>query len=185
MACPVTREFSLRVHSSGVKSLGWCRYPRERGSLQVGADKEQLMNSMPETHEWLGGTYRTILTSDASGNAMSITDGTSPSGSGPPRHIHHREDETFVILAGECDFISGGERFRRGSGETAFIPRGTEHTFKVVSPKPCRHLVILTPAGFEGFFAEMARGGYRIPEDMETVNRIAAQYHLTFTGPPL
>jgi hypothetical protein len=38
---------------------------------------------------------------------------------------------------------------------------------------------------FEGFFAEMARGDFRIPEDMETVNRIAARYHLTFTGPPL
>lgn len=143
------------------------------------------MNSMPETHEWLGVTYRTILTSDASGNTMSITDSISPSGFGPPRHIHHREDETFVILAGQCDFISGGERFRRGSGEMAFIPRGTEHTFKVVSPEPCRHLVILMPAGFEGFFAEMARGDFRIPEDMETVNRIAARYHLTFTGPPL
>ncbi len=38
---------------------------------------------------------------------------------------------------------------------------------------------------FEGFFAEMARGDFRILEDMETVNRIAARYHITFTGPPL
>ena len=143
------------------------------------------MKRLPETHEWLGVIYRTILTRDASGNAMSITDSTSPPGSGPPRHIHHREDEVFVILTGECDFIVGDERFRRGDGETAFIPRGTEHTFKVVSSQPCRHFVILTPAGFEGFFAEMAQAGYRIPEDMEAVNRIAADYHLSFTGPPL
>lgn len=143
------------------------------------------MRTMPETHEWLGVTYRTILASDDSGRAMSITDSISPPGSGPPRHIHHREDEAFVILSGECEFIVGNERMRRGPGETTFIPRGTEHTFKVVSAEPCRHLVILTPAGFEGFFAEMARGGYRIPEDMETVNRIAADYHLSFTGPPL
>lgn len=143
------------------------------------------MKSMHVTHEWLGVTYRTILTRDASGNAMSIIDSTSPSGSGPPRHIHHREDEVFVILTGECSFVVGEEQFRRGVGETAFIPRGTEHTFKVVSPQACRHLVILSPAGFEDFFAEMARGGYRIPDDMETVSRIASKYHLSFTGPPL
>lgn len=143
------------------------------------------MKTMPETHEWLGVTYRTILTKDASGHAMSITDSTSPSRSGPPRHIHHREDEIFVILTGECKFVVGEEQFHRGADETVFIPRGTEHTFKVVSPEACRHLVILTPAGFEGFFAEMARGAYRIPDDMEAVNRIASKYHLSFTGPPL
>jgi hypothetical protein len=44
------------------------------------------------TISWLGTTYRTILTTEASGGAMSIVDSEGPAGSGPPRHIHDRED---------------------------------------------------------------------------------------------
>jgi mannose-6-phosphate isomerase-like protein (cupin superfamily) len=135
--------------------------------------------------EWLGVSYRTILATEATGGTMSIVDSVSPAGSGPPRHIHHREDETFVILSGECQFWLAGKTFTRGPGETAFVPRGTEHTFKVPGDRPCRHLVILTPGGFEGFFAEMARGRYRIPEDMEKIAESAARHSLSFTGPPL
>jgi hypothetical protein len=31
----------------------------------------------------------------------------------------------------------------------------------------------------------MARGQYRIPEDMEKVNECAARHNLSLTGPPL
>ena len=128
--------------------------------------------------EWLGVTYRTILSSTDSGGAMSIIDSTSPSQSGPPRHIHDREDEVFVI-------ISGHHVISRKAVGWAFIPRGHEHAFRVVSAEPSRHLVILTPSGFEGFFAEMAAGQFRIPEDMERINQSATRHHLRFTGPPL
>src|SRR5829696_7153344 len=127
--------------------------------------------------EWLGVTYKTLLATAATGGAMSITDSESPVGSGPPRHVHHKEDETFVILTGECEFWVAGETFHRGEGETAFIPRGTEHTFRVVGGQPSRHLLVLTPGGFEGFFLEMARGQYRILEDMEKITEYAARYN--------
>ena len=72
-----------------------------------------------------------------------------------------------------------------GPGESVFIPRGIEHTFKVVGDEPSRHLVILTPGGFEGFFADMAAGQCRIPEDMPAIEESARRHNLTFTGPPL
>ncbi len=135
--------------------------------------------------DWNGTTYRTLLSPGESGGAMSIVESVSPPRSGPPRHVHHAEDESFVILSGECEFWVAGERFLRGPGQTAFVPRGTEHTFRVPGDRPCRHLVILTPGGFEGFFAEMARGGFRIPEDMGPILETAARHHLELTGPPL
>jgi quercetin dioxygenase-like cupin family protein len=138
-----------------------------------------------EAVQWLGVSYKTILSSDATNGAMSITDSMSPAGSGPPRHVHQKEDETFVILTGECEFWVAGETFIRREGETAFIPRGTDHTFRVVGSRPSRHLLILTPGGFEGFFMEMASGQFRIPENMEEINECAARYNLSFTGPPL
>ena len=135
--------------------------------------------------EWLGVQYKTILTPEQTGGSMSIVDSWSPAGSGPPRHVHNNEDETFVIMTGACKFWLEGDEFTAGAGESVFIPRGKEHTFKVVGDEPCRHLVILTPGGFEGFFAEMATGQCRIPEDMPAIEKSAKQHNMAFTGPPL
>jgi hypothetical protein len=73
----------------------------------------------------------------------------------------------------------------RGLGETVFIPRGSEHTFQIVGDTPCRHLVILTPGGFEGFFAEMAAGQFSVSTDMPAIMEAAGRHNLRFTGPPL
>ena len=135
--------------------------------------------------EWLGVHYKTILKTTDSGGAMSVVDSVSPPESGPPRHVHHDADETFVVLTGDILFWLEGEQCVRGPGQTMFVPRGKEHTFRVVSDTPCRHLVILTPGGFEGFFNEMAANSYRIPEDMPAIAECAARYRLSFTGPPL
>lgn len=116
---------------------------------------------------------------------MSVTDSISPPGSGPPRHVHGAEDESFVILTGSCTFWIEGRTIESGPGEAVFIPRGREHTFRAMDGAPCRHLIVLTPAGFEGFFAEMAAGQYRIPEDMGAVTAVAERFRLSFTGPPL
>ena len=135
--------------------------------------------------EWLGVQYKTILTPEQTGGSMSIVDSWSPAGSGPPRHVHKNEDETFVIMTGTCKFWLEGEEFTSRAGESVFIPRGKEHTFKVIGDEPCRHFVILTPGGFEGFFADMAKGRCRIPEDMPTIEESAKRHNLAFTGPPL
>jgi hypothetical protein len=50
---------------------------------------------------------------------------------------------------------------------------------------PSRHLVILTPGGFEDFFADMAAGKFQIPQDMDRIAESARRHHLRFTGPPL
>lgn len=137
------------------------------------------------TIEWNGVSYRTILDSQTTGGAMSIVDSISPVNSGPPRHIHHAEDETFVILTGECLVWIEGKEVTAKAGESVFIPRGKEHTFKVTGHEPSRHLVILTPGGFEGFFEEMAEGQFQIPADMPKIVESGERHHLTFTGPPL
>lgn len=135
--------------------------------------------------EWLGVAYKIILASADTNGAISIVDSVSPLGSGPPRHVHRAEDETFVLLSGSCLFWVEGETFTREAGEAVFIPRGTEHTFCVIGDEPGRHLTILTPGGFEAFFLAMAEARCRIPEDMERVNAEAARHNLVFTGPPI
>lgn len=135
--------------------------------------------------EWLGVIYKTILDKEQTGGAMTIVDSLSPVGSGPPRHVHQHEDETFVLITGTCRIWVEGTEFLAGPGESVFIQRGKEHTFKVVGDVPCRHLVILTPGGFEGFFHDMAAGQFRIPADMPAIEESARRHNLIFTGPPL
>ena len=135
--------------------------------------------------EWLGVKYKTILATDETNGSMSIVDSWSPAGSGPPKHIHHGEDETFVMITGTCKVWIEGVETIAGPGESVFIPRGKEHTFKVVGEEPSRHLVILTPGGFEGFFEDMAAGQFSIPGDMGAIEESAHRHNMTFTGPPL
>lgn len=135
--------------------------------------------------EWLGTQYEIILSKEQSGGAMSIVRSEAPPDSGPPMHVHADADETFVLLTGTAEFMLNGTRKMLRAGETIFVPRGQEHTFRVIGSAPCKHLVILTPGGFEGFFFEMGRDQLAIPDDMEEITKRAAHYHLTFTGPPL
>ena len=86
------------------------------------------LNTDQDTLEWLGVSYRTILSPEDTGGAMSIVDSTSPPESGPPRHIHHNEDEIFVILTGKVRVWLEGEETVLEAGQSAFIPRGKEHT---------------------------------------------------------
>ena len=143
------------------------------------------MKDFQDTLEWAGTTYRTILSGDETGGALSIVDSTAPAGSGPPRHVHEREDEIFVNLTGAIELWIAGETRTLAAGEAAFVPRGAEHTFRVTQAGPSRHLVILTPGGFEGFFADMARGRFAIPGDMPAIEESARRHSLRFTGPPL
>lgn len=135
--------------------------------------------------QWGPSLYKTILTTAETGGAMSITDSVTRPGEGPPRHVHDDADEAFIVLTGEVEFWIDGRRMLRGPGEAAFVPRGVEHTFRVAGDKPSRHMVILTPGGFEGFFADMAAGQFAIPDDMPAIEESAARHHLRFTGPPL
>jgi mannose-6-phosphate isomerase-like protein (cupin superfamily) len=73
-----------------------------------------------------------------------------------PLHVHENEDELFYVLEGEHVFQVGEEEFRVGPGGLAFAPRGVPHAQRRVVPRTGRVLVLTSPAGFEGFFRELA-----------------------------
>ena len=73
-----------------------------------------------------------------------------------PVHVHSNEDELFYILDGEHIVERGDEEFRLGPGEAIFLPRGVPHSQRRVVAGEGHLLVVLTPAGFEGFFRDLA-----------------------------
>lgn len=142
------------------------------------------MTASDTVHHWNGTRYRTILSTTDTGGALSITHGEAGPFNGPPAHVHDSEDEIFIVLDGKMIFEVAGVRFSRGPMGTAFVPRGTTHSF-MTGANGARCLTVLTPGGFEGFFAEMARGQFRMPQDLAAVAAIAARYGSRFTGPGL
>ena len=73
-------------------------------------------------------------------------------------HVHSREDETFYILEGRFAVMVGGREIDAGPGDTIFAPRNVPHTWRCVSERGGKLLVMLTPAAnFEAFAIEMAQ----------------------------
>jgi mannose-6-phosphate isomerase-like protein (cupin superfamily) len=72
-----------------------------------------------------------------------------------PLHRHQNEDEYSFVLEGRMGALLGEEHLEAGPGDLVFKPRGQWHTFWNAGEEPCRILEIISPAGFEQFFAEL------------------------------
>ena len=102
---------------------------------------------------------------DTTGGAFTIFEESDPVDT--PLHVHQHEDELFYVLEGEHVFQVGQKEFRAGPGGLVFAPRGVPHAQRRVVPRAGRVLVLTSPAGFEGFFRELAaadRAGRLGPE---------------------
>lgn len=104
-----------------------------------------------------------LLRGEESGGHLAVVALTG--GGRPPLH-RHDFDETFFVLEGELTFQLGQELVTRRAGELAFAPRGVDHTYANLSGAPARALMVITPAGFERYFARMAaeREGLEPPD---------------------
>lgn len=49
---------------------------------------------------------------------------------GPAPHVHTREDESFVCLAGRLEVTLGGTTYELNPGDYLLLPRDAEHTFR-------------------------------------------------------
>jgi quercetin dioxygenase-like cupin family protein len=113
-----------------------------------------------------------------------------PRGAAPPLHIHHDADETFFVLDGEVTIFVGNQRNECTAGDFLLGPRGVPHAFLVRS-EWAEMLVTFSPAGIDGFFAEVAPAviagdGPPAPSmpDQDEFIRLMAKYECEFVGPP-
>ena len=108
----------------------------------------------------------------------------TPPGGGPPPHVHANQDEWFHVLEGRVAFFLDNQWTEAGVGVSAFIPRGTPHTFKNVGDVPLKLLIHVAPAGFEDFYAEAAAEFAR-PEgpDMNRTMEIASRHGIQILAP--
>jgi quercetin dioxygenase-like cupin family protein len=60
------------------------------------------------------------------------------------------------LLEGLFTFTIGTEEVEVAPGSWVYVPRGTRHGF--TASADARALILVTPAGLEGFFAELGGG---------------------------
>ena len=70
--------------------------------------------------------------------------------------LHRHEDEYTYVLEGEIGVQIGEEVRVARPGDLVFKPRGVAHAFWNAGEAPARALEIISPAGFERYFAEIA-----------------------------
>jgi uncharacterized cupin superfamily protein len=102
----------------------------------------------------------------------------SPHALAAPLHRHTREDEYSYVLEERIGALLGDEVLLGSPGDLLFKPRNQWHTFWNAGDQPARILEIISPAGFERFFAELVDLGGVIRGEPQRINELCAHYGL-------
>ena len=109
-----------------------------------------------------------------------------------PVHYHHNEDEYSYVLTGTLGALLGDEVVTAGAGAWVFKPRHQWHTFWNAGDVPCEIIEVISPAGFEDYFREVAAAWgdaskflaiaqkYSLDMKLESVPELCRRFGLTF-----
>jgi quercetin dioxygenase-like cupin family protein len=145
-----------------------------------------------EAHWYGDSLFEFLVPAYATGGTLSVFRATMPEGFSPPRHIHTREDEVFLVVKGEVLFDIDGRFLRGEPGTTVFMPRGVPHTFRVQSPSAVM-LGVMTPGAFEQLFRTLSVPAAErtlppagtVPFDVPAVMAEQERLGTQVVGPPL
>lgn len=154
------------------------------------------MDQTKSTAYWFLDTHVQVrISGDENADGISVLEHHAYYGDSPPLHIHHTEDEVFIVLEGEFRFVIGDSEHRLQPGETLLAPKGVPHAYRVESPQGGKWLTVTTGHDFENFVKAVSRPaeGMALPErhgppSEEFKRQLAAasaRYHIEIVGPPL
>jgi quercetin dioxygenase-like cupin family protein len=141
---------------------------------------------------WYNGWLLTFLaTGEETQGQFALIEAVGRRGNVPPPHIHRREDEITYVLEGEIVFSVADRMIKGTPGTMIFLPRDEQHSFTIESEQ-LRMLILVTPAGLEGWFKEFSVPAPTMtlpPADEPTYGEVqrmlesALRYGLEFTLP--
>jgi len=143
-----------------------------------------------------------MLGGDRTAGSLSLVEHPlQPRALGSPMHTHRNEDEYSVVLEGQVGAQIGDQTVVAGPGDVLVKPRGVPHAFWNPADRPARLLEIISPAGFEGYFARLGEifagqgppdpsrlaelaDRYGLDLDRASIPRLAAAHGLRVPGAP-
>lgn len=122
---------------------------------------------------------RFMIDGDQTEGAFSLVEHPLPPRAlGSPIHTHRNEDEYSYVLEGRVGVQLGDEVLEAGPGELVFKPRGVAHAFWNAGDEPARLLELISPAGFENYFRELAPLLAAADRDEAAIGEVVARYDL-------
>jgi len=82
------------------------------------------------------------------------------------------------VLEGRIGVQIGDQVIDAGPGDLVFKPRLVPHTFWNATDEPARLLELISPAGFENYFRDLAPLLAAENRDAEAIGRVRARYQL-------
>ena len=135
----------------------------------------------------LSDTAYKVMTKETAGDMFVMEQSNHVKG-GPPRHLHHGEDELFLALEGDYVIEIGPDRFHLKPGDCVLGPRGIPHAWAFAGSTTGRMLITFAPAGkMEAFFDESARRGAQPGKYASDTNgpEFLKAFGLERVGPPI
>ncbi len=122
------------------------------------------------------------LGGEETGGQVAVVEHPFPPGALVPPHVHTREDEFSIVTAGAIGFRSGDDEVVLEAGGYISKPRGELHSMWRAGTAPARMIEIISPAGFENYFVELAEAvvaaGGR--PDPSVIGPVAERFGLSF-----
>lgn len=109
-----------------------------------------------------------------------------------PLHYHRNEDELSYVLTGKLGALLGDDVVTAEAGTWVFKPRKQWHTFWNAGDIPCEIIKVISPAGCEEYFREVAAAWgdtarfaqinekYALEMRFESVPDLCRRFGLTF-----
>jgi hypothetical protein len=109
-----------------------------------------------------------------------------------PLHYHNNEDELSYVIKGTLGALLGDEVVVAEAGTWVFKPRKQWHTFWNAADTDCEIIEVISPAGFENYFREVAsfwgdlgkfaeiNKKYDLQMDFSSVPGLCERFGLTF-----
>lgn len=133
---------------------------------------------------WWGNLAEIRLDGSQTNGGLTVIELTLPPGRMTPPHVHHREEETFLITKGHLTFQIGEQTIEAEPGDLVVGPRDVPHRF-TAGQDGATVLFLLTPAGLEGLVREQSVPAARReppapgavpPPDLTHMGEVAMRY---------